>query len=148
MVSHAQLTLPGGCLSMRNRIKYPQAFFLISLSAMLLMPALALAGDVHPVFNVSSTTQSPFPSDFFTVLDNHQNTHLRVSMPFPNCTTNPSDCLDIALLNQLDGFNTQPRLSIPFDGAIDPSSVNSGNVFLVRLGSLSGPNIGASTIIG
>ena len=133
---------------MRNRIKYPRAFFLISLSAMLLMPALALAGDVHPLFNVSSTTQSPFPSDFFTVLDSHQNTHLRVNMPFPNCTTHPSDCLDVALLNQLDGFNTQPRISVPFDGAIDPATFNSTNVFLVRLGSLFDPDDGPHPVIG
>jgi len=36
-------------------------------------------------------------------------------------------------LNQLDGFNLQPRISVPFDGAIDPSTVNSNTVFLVKL---------------
>jgi fermentation-respiration switch protein FrsA (DUF1100 family) len=130
-----------------NPIRFPRIIVLVSLSV-LLLPALALAGDVHPLFNVSSTVQSPFPSDFFTVLDHHQNTHLRVSLPFPNCTTNPSDCLDIALLNQLDGFNTQPRLSIPFDGAIDPNSFNSNTVFLVRLGSVFDPDDGPHTVIG
>jgi len=133
---------------MCNRLKFQRARFLLAFCAALLAPALVLASGVHPLFNVNSTTQAPFPSDRFTVFDSGQNTGLRLHLPFPNCTTNPSDCLDIALLNQLDGFNTQPRLSIPFDGAIDPSSVNSGNVFLVRLGSLSAPNIGASTIIG
>ena len=33
----------------------------------------------------------------------------------------------------MDGFNPQPRLSIPFDGAIDPSTANSSTVFLVKL---------------
>ena len=131
---------------MHHRIRLTKAFFLLSL--MLLLPALAFAGDVHPRFNVSSTTQSPFPSDFFTVLDHHQNTHLRVSLPFPNCTTNPSDCLDVTLLNQLDGFNTQPRISVPFDGAIDPNTFNSSNVFLVRLGSLFDPDDGPHPVIG
>ena len=131
---------------MSNPIRVPRMLVLVSL--VLLLPGLALAADVHPLFNVTSTSQSPFPSDFFTVLDNHQNTHLRVNMPFPNCTTNPSDCLDIALLNQLDGFNTQPRLSIPFDGAIDPNSVNSNTVFLVRLGSLFDPDDGPHTVVG
>jgi len=131
---------------MHHRIKLTQAFFLLSL--MLLLPALAFAGDVHPQFNVSSTTQSPFPSDFFTVLDHRQNTHLRVNLPFPNCTTNPSDCLDITLLNQLDGFNTQPRIAVPFDGAINPNTFNSSNVFLVRLGSLFDPDDGPHPVIG
>ena len=45
----------------------------------------------------------------------------------------PSDCADVDVLNTLDGFNMQPRISIPFTGAIDPASVNSSNVFLIRL---------------
>ena len=103
-------------------------------AAVLLVPALAAAA-TRPLFNLQSTTQSPFPSDRFTVADSGQNTGLRVNLPTPNCKTNPSDCADIALLNQLDGFNLQPRISIPFDGAIDPSSVSSKTVFLVQLPS-------------
>src|SRR5215472_12645531 len=102
------------------------------VAVVLLMPALAAAA-THPLFNLQSTSQSPFPSDRFTVLDFRQRTGLRVNLPLPNCATNPSDCADLTLLNQLDGFNLQPRLSIPFDGAIDVNSVNSQNVFLVRL---------------
>jgi Bacterial virulence factor lipase N-terminal len=114
--------------------KYSSASRTIILLAavIILMPALAAAA-THPVFNLQSTSQSPFPSDRFTVLDFHQNTGLRVNLPLPNCATNPSDCADLTLLNQLDGFNLQPRLSIPFDGAIDVNSVSSKNVFLVRL---------------
>ena len=37
------------------------------------------------------------------------------------------------MINTLDGFNLQPRLSIPFTGPIDVSTVSSRNVFLVRL---------------
>ncbi len=106
------------------------AFLLVA--AMLLAPALASAA-THPLFNLQSTTQSPFPSDRFTVSDRHQVTGLRVNLPLPNCATNPSDCADLTLLNQLDGFNLQPRLSIPFDGAILPGSVTSKTVFLVKL---------------
>ncbi|HMC29403.1 MAG TPA: hypothetical protein VKL99_01115, partial [Candidatus Angelobacter sp.] len=62
-----------------------------------------------------------------------QLTGLRVNLALPNCATHPSDCADLALLNQLDGFNLQPRLSIPFDGAIDVSTVNSQTVFLITL---------------
>ncbi len=118
------------------------------LALMLAVPVLASAADVHPLFNLQSTTTSPFPSNRFTVFDFTQNTNLRVNLPSPNCATHPSDCLDVALLNQLDGFNTQPRISIPFDGAIDPTSVNSNDVFLVRLGSLFDPDGGPVRRIG
>jgi hypothetical protein len=113
---------------------------LLIICVCLFAPTLAAASDVHPLFNLQSTTQSPFPSDRFTVPDSRQNTNQRVNLPLPNCATHPSDCLDVALLNQLDGFNTIPRISIPFDGAIDPNSVSSDTVFLVRIGSLSDPN--------
>lgn len=104
--------------------------FLVAIAV--LTPALALA-ETHPLFNLTSNTQSPFPSDRFTVFDSQQLTGLRVNVPSPNCATHPSDCADIALVNQLDGFNLQPRLSIPFDGDIDVSTVNSSTVFLLQL---------------
>jgi hypothetical protein len=136
-------------ISARNRLSHrilPASL----LAAILFAPVLAAARDVdvHPLFNLRSTTQSPFPSDRFTVRDSGQNTHLRVNLPLPNCATHPSDCLDVALLNQLDGFNTQPRISIPFDGAIDPSTVTSGTVFLVRIGNLSDPDDFQAQVIG
>jgi|SwirhisoilCB3_FD_contig_51_989634_length_2281_multi_2_in_0_out_0_1 hypothetical protein len=102
------------------------------VAAIVLLPAMAAAA-THPLFNLQSNTQSPFPSDRFTLLDSQQTTGLRVNLPSPNCVTNPSDCADVALVNQLDGFNLQPRLSIPFDGAIDVNSVNSKTIFLVQL---------------
>jgi Bacterial virulence factor lipase N-terminal len=101
-------------------------------AAVLLTPAIAVAA-THPLFNPQSNTQSPFPSDRLTTFDSQQLTGLRVNVPSPNCATNPSDCADIALVNQLDGFNLQPRLSIPFDGPIDVNTVNSKTVFLLKL---------------
>lgn len=106
--------------------------FLVAIA--LLTPALALA-QTHPLFNLQSTATSPFPSDRFTALDSQQLTGLRVNIPLPNCATNPSDCADLTLVNQLDGFNLQPRLAVPFDGAIDVSTVNSQTVFLVQVPS-------------
>jgi hypothetical protein len=47
----------------------------------------------------------------------------------------PSDCEDLRVINTLDGFSADPRLSIPFDGLIDLTTVTSETVFLVRLGS-------------
>ena len=103
------------------------------------LPSLVLAA-THPLFNLQSTAQSPFPSDRFAVLDSQQITGLRVDLPLPNCGTNPSDCADITLLNQLDGFNLQPRLSIPFDGPIDVNTVNSSTIFLVQLPAADDPD--------
>lgn len=91
---------------------------------------------VHPLFELSSPTRSPFPSDRFTVADPAQNTGRRVALPAPaDCVAHASECWDVVLLNQLDGFNILPRLSIPFDGAIDLATATSHNVFIVALGS-------------
>ena len=56
--------------------------------------------------------------------------------------------LDVALLNQLDGFNIQPRISIPFDGAIDPSTVNNNTVCLIRIADTSTPTTFDPQIVG
>jgi hypothetical protein len=93
-----------------------------------------LSAVVHPLFDLAAVTTSPFPTDRFTVADATQNTGQRVNLPLPNQATNPSDYQDTVVLNTLDGFNLQPRLSIPFDGPIDVNSVSSDDVFLVRMG--------------
>src|SRR6266545_3377104 len=83
---------------------------------------------VHVLFDLSTTTGGPFPSDRFTVADLDQNTGRRVNLPKPNCTIRPSDCADIEVINTLDGFNLQPRISIPFDGPIDVNSVRVNQI--------------------
>src|SRR5262249_57903144 len=72
------------------------------------------------------------------VRDGTENTSLRVHLPKPDCAAQPIACEDIDVLNTLDGFNPQPRLTIPFSGAIDVASVTSDTVFLVSLGSTLG----------
>lgn len=96
-------------------------------------PAVKLAG-VEPSFDFADPAGAPFPSDLFTTLDATQLTGLRVNLPKPDCSVRPSDCQDIDVLNTLDGFNLQPRLSIPFTGDIDIASVTSETVFLLELG--------------
>jgi len=99
------------------------------LRAALAVFALAL---VLPGGALAATSAGqPFPSNIYTQADATQITGLRIHLPTPNCTTNPSDCADVAVLNTLDGFNIQPRISIPFSAAIDPSTVSSSTVFLV-----------------
>lgn len=98
------------------------------------IPAAVLAAGVEVL------TKSMFPSNRHTVLDFSQNTFRRVNLAKPDCAPprSPVPCWDIDVLNTLDGFNIQPRLSIPFSGPIDVSSVNSDSVFLVSLGSTLG----------
>lgn len=93
----------------------------------------AVAAGIEPRLDLRSPGGAPFPSDRWTVPDGTQLTGARVALPKPDCAARPSDCQDINVLNTLDGFNLQPRLSIPFTGAIDISSVSSSDVFLVRL---------------
>ena len=78
---------------------------------------------VHPLFQWSDRAASPFPSDIFTLVDAAQATGRRVNLPYPDCAARPSDCDDIDAINTLDGFGLNPRISIPFDGAIDPTTV-------------------------
>jgi len=114
---------------------------------LILIPGLAFAG-VEALFDLSSPATSPFPSDRFTVRDHEQKTGVRVSLPKPSCSARPSDCADIDVINTLDGFNLQPRLSIPFSGPIDVSTVSSSTVFLVRLGhGHDGDPVGINQIV-
>ena len=92
------------------------------------------AASVHALFDLSAPSGGPFPTNRFTTPDANQITGLRVALPKPDCTVAPSDCADLDLLNELDGFNLSPRLSIPFDGLIDLSTAVSANILLVSLG--------------
>jgi hypothetical protein len=96
---------------------------------------LAAFAVVFPLSALSATSPGqPFPSNLYTVPDASEITGLRVDLPTPNCTARSSDCADIAVLDTLDGFNIQPRISIPFSGPIDLSTVSSSTVFLVGPG--------------
>lgn len=58
-----------------------------------------------------------------------------MNLPFPDCAARPSECDDLNVINTLDGFNVQPRLSVPFSGPIDVSTATSDTIFLIHLGS-------------
>ena len=116
------------------KIRSPHAL-VISLALFALAPSLAEAAGVQARFDLGDRRGGPFPSDRFTVADAGQHTGRRVNLPKPDCAARPTDCADLDVINTLDGFNVQPRLSIPFDGAIDVTSVSSRTVLLVRLGS-------------
>jgi hypothetical protein len=93
-----------------------------------------------PANALATSAGQIFPSNLYTQRDHTQLTGLRVDLPQPNCTTNPSDCADVAVLDTLDGFNIQPRISIPFSGPIDVSTVSSKTVFMIGGGQVVGIN--------
>jgi len=112
---------------------------LLVLAATLLTPALAHAAGVAAL--------QPFPSNLQTVPDPTQITGLRVDLPMPDCATRPSDCQDVAVLDRLDGFNVQPRISIPFSGPVDLDSVSSSTIFLRRVGCLVCAPVGINQVV-
>ncbi len=112
----------------------PMAAALALALPTLIAPLSALADGVSVKFDLTSTTGSAFPSDRFTVRDWTNATFRRVSLPKPDCAVRISDCADIDVINTLDGFNTQPRITVPFTGDINVSTVNSNTVYLVNLG--------------
>jgi hypothetical protein len=99
-------------------------------------------------FDLSAPNIGPFPSDRFTVADTSQLTGLRVDLPLPDQGTRPSDYNDIRVINTLDGFNLQPRLSVAFSGAIDVNTVNSNDMFLIRLGDTQNPQDRGGEVVG
>ena len=109
----------------------------VSTTVFLSLSTLGQEHRTYALFALDSPDNGPFPSDRYTVPDRAQNTRRRVSLPPPSatCAVSISECEDLAVINELDGFNLQPRLSIPFSGPIEPSTVTSDTVFLVSLGS-------------
>ena len=93
--------------------------------ALLAVPALAL-----PVLAVPPAAAAPatrvvqvFPTDALTVPDAAQLTGRRVALPQPDCEQRLTDCRTVRLLNQLDGFDLDPRLAVTFDDAVDAYAV-------------------------
>ncbi len=125
------------------RFRAGAACRLAVLAALAAMPVFAPAAGVSVKVDFSSPAAGPFPSDRFTVPDFTQNTFRRVNLPKPDCAVRVSDCADIDVLNALDGFNTQPRITVPFTGEIDLATVNSNTLYLVNLGdTLTGAGFG------
>jgi pimeloyl-ACP methyl ester carboxylesterase len=99
-------------------------------------------------FDLDTPAGGPFPSDRFTVADSSQLTNRRINLPLPDAASRPSDYADLSVINTLDGFNLQPRLSIPFSGPIDVTTVNSSTVFLIKLGDTTSPKDRGGQIVG
>src|SRR6478736_3589523 len=103
---------------------------------LLAQPLASWGAGVRVGFDPSNPDIGPFPSNFLTVADPAQKTAMRVNLPMPDCDAQPSACVEIAALNELDGFALQPRIRVTFSGAIDPGTLQGG-IVLVWLDNLT-----------
>jgi hypothetical protein len=92
-------------------------------------------------FEPANPDVGPFPSDALTVADNAQKTGKRVNMPLPDCTKAASTCAELGVINQLDGFNPQPRIRVTFSGPINPDTLRGG-IWIIALDNLTNEEFG------
>lgn len=103
----------------------------LALASAVSLPSVASAVGGVSVAAGSSPDASAMPNDRFTVADSRQLTGRRVALPMPSCTVATSSTCDaVRLLNTLDGFDLQPRVTIRFTGAIDVSTVVPSTVYV------------------
>jgi hypothetical protein len=100
-----------------------------------LTPAMTARAASVSVLNGTSYRTAIFPNDQLTKRDLTQVTKKRVDfrqgIDYPACdSTNYSICDGFTMLDKLDGFDIQPRVTIPFTGPIDIKSVNDSDVFV------------------
>ena len=114
------------------RYKLNSAVVILSL----IVNASALrAGTTTVLFQPTSPTIGPFPTDALTVSDTAQKTGVRVNLPSACGTPAVSACVNTKLLNQLDGFSVNPRVSVCFSDAINPGTLNDAIQFIAADGS-------------
>jgi len=107
------------------------------------LPASASPAAAVSVVRGEHYGQRIFPDNVFTVPDKRQVTGLRVNFElgedYPivngkvqsNCdSTDYSICDAFAELNQLDGFDIQPRVTVPFSGPVDITSVDDSDFYI------------------
>ncbi|MBV9442049.1 MAG: hypothetical protein JO217_05085, partial [Acidobacteriaceae bacterium] len=101
--------------------------FLISLA---FVGTLAFAGQTTVLYEPSSLTAGPFPSDVLTAADTTQITGHRIALPPAESSCDPSQslpvCTNTDALNQFDGFSVNPRLMVCFSAPVDTSTLPSG----------------------
>lgn len=100
------------------------------------------------LFNPASQQVGPFPSNALTTANSSQKTGLQVNLPAPSgCTplSTATQCVNVELLNQLDGFSVNPRITVCFSAPVNVSTLSNG-IFFVPVGTFGLP-IGINQVI-
>lgn len=103
--------------------------------------AMQASGAVAVRFDPASPDVGPFPADALTVVDANQKTGRRVNLPLPDCQVQPSACIDIRAVNELDGFHAHPRIRVRFSGPVNPDTLRAG-IWLHALENLTDEEYG------
>jgi len=98
-----------------------------------------------PVYGAATDSEGIFPTDDFTVPDSTQVTGRRVNIEPPTCAVAASDCADVALLNELDGFDLDPRIGIRVAGTPDLTTVTTADLYVQA--TAGGPRIALNRLI-
>ena len=103
---------------------------LFTSGAVAALPAAAATGSVTLRAGATPETR-PFPDNVFTVADTAQVTGRRVNLPLTGCAAQGSSvCDDLTLVNQLDGFDIRPRVTLPFTGPVDLRTITRQTVHI------------------
>jgi hypothetical protein len=98
-------------------------------SALFVLQLPLWCGSTTVLFQPSSPSVGPFPSNVLTVQTATQKTGLQVNLPLPTgCTllSAANQCVNAQLLNQLDGFSVNPRIMVCFSGPVDATTLRNG----------------------
>ena len=88
-----------------------------------------------------------FPTDRLTQADPAQLTGRRVRLALVNCREAPSTCDEINLLNGLDGWSVNPRMTLAFSGPVKLDSITRSSAFVLPLGDDRAEPVGLSRLV-
>jgi hypothetical protein len=114
--------------------KYFNIFKTFVVILALFMPALTHAFMVK--HNTSQRSDVIFPTNILIVKDPQNITGVRVNIPDRGPAGSDMNAM-YEMLNRLDGFSLEPRITVPFDGPADPASLTEDNIYIM---GLSGPH--------
>jgi len=87
------------------------------------------------------------PTDRLTEADPRQLTGRRVRLSLVNCFEAPSTCDEINLLNGLDGWSVNPRMTLAFTAKVALDSITRSSVFVLPLGDDAAEPVGLSRFV-